>query len=141
MASVINETIYSTEVHVTGGRDGRARSEDGLIDLALAPPGSSRGTNPEQLFAAGWGACFLSALQLVARRRDIDASKASLTAQVTLGKEASGDLALKARLEVDLPQVAPDVLEDLVQQAHQVCPYSRATRGNIEVELSIAEHA
>ncbi|MEU8826322.1 organic hydroperoxide resistance protein [Streptomyces sp. NPDC048636] len=137
------DALY-TAVATANGRDGRAVSSDGQIDLALAMPpalgGSGQGTNPEQLFAAGYAACFASALGLVGRQAKIDTKDISVTAEVGIGKdEADGGFGLKVTLRVELPaDLEGDKGRGLVEQAHQVCPYSKATRGNVEVEL-IAE--
>ncbi|MBL1099805.1 organic hydroperoxide resistance protein [Streptomyces sp. 205] len=137
------DALY-TAVATANGRDGRAVSSDGQIDLALAMPpvlgGSGKGTNPEQLFAAGYAACFASALGLVGRQAEIDTKDISVTAEVGIGKdEADGGFGLKVTLRVELPaELEGEKGRGLVEQAHQVCPYSKATRGNIAVEL-IAE--
>ena len=131
--------VKYTAVATANGRDGRAVSSDGRIDLPLAPPpemgGSGEGTNPEQLFAAGYAACFASALGGVARRSGQDVRDVSVTAEVGIGKNTGKEgFGLTVVLRVELP----DDLEngrDLVERAHQVCPYSNATRGNIPVEL------
>ncbi|WP_435213897.1 organic hydroperoxide resistance protein [Streptomyces sp. bgisy034] len=135
------DALYTAVATATHGRDGRAVSNDGRIDLKLAPPvelgGNGEGTNPEQLFAAGYAACFGSALGLVGRQAKVDVTDAAVTAEVGIGKQGEG-FGLKVTLRVELP----DTLEEetgrkLVEQAHQVCPYSNATRGNIEVGLVI----
>ncbi|HLK43457.1 MAG TPA: organic hydroperoxide resistance protein [Thermoleophilia bacterium] len=134
------EALY-TAVATANGREGRAVSSDGQIDLPLAfPPamgGNGAGTNPEQLFAAGYAACFASALGLVARQAKADVSEVSVTAEVTIGKDpADGGFGLGVVLRVELPDhLQGEAGAALVKQAHQVCPYSKATRGNIEVEL------
>jgi lipoyl-dependent peroxiredoxin len=136
------EVVYTAESTASGGgRDGRVKSLDGKIDLDTRPPkaagGSGEGTNPEQLFSAGYAACFLGALRLVARNEDIKLDDAtSLTAQVGFGKDADGGFGINAHLIGYLPGVDQSVAEDLMQKAHQVCPYSKATRDNIDVELS-----
>ncbi|GAA0476878.1 organic hydroperoxide resistance protein [Streptomyces stramineus] len=134
------DALY-TAVATANGREGRAVSTDGQIDLALAMPpalgGDGRGTNPEQLFAAGYAACFASALGLVGRQAKVDTKDASVTAEVSIGKEGPG-FALAVTLRVELPAgLAGETGTRLVEQAHQVCPYSNATRGNIEVNLVI----
>jgi Ohr subfamily peroxiredoxin len=133
------DTHY-TAVATANGRDGRAVSSDGRLDLALAPPremgGSGDGTNPEQLFAAGYAACFASALGAVARGTRQDVRDVSVTAEVGIGGSVEKGFGLSVVLRVELP----DGLEngrELVERAHQVCPYSNATRGNIPVELVI----
>ena len=133
--NIITKEIYSTEVATSGGRAGRARSSDGLLDLALARPGAGHDTNPEQLLAAGWSACFQSALNGIAKKEGIDAANSTVTARVTLGNESDGGYALKAALTVVIPGVDLTVAETLTQKAHQMCPYSKAMRGNIEIEV------
>ena len=134
------DALY-TAVAIANGREGRAVSSDGRLDLALAAPpalgGSGEGTNPEQLFAAGYAACFASALGLVGRQAKVDTSEVSVTAEVGIGKDGTG-FALAVTLRVELPDaLAGETAELLVKQAHEVCPYSRATRGNIPVELVV----
>ena len=137
------EVIYTAESTATGGgRDGHVKSSDNRIDLDTRPPkeagGSGEGTNPEQLFSAGYAACFLSALQLVARSEKVALDSASgITAQVALGKDSDGGYGISANLIGYLPGLSRDEAEDLMHKAHQVCPYSKATRGNIDVTLSV----
>ncbi|WP_320772701.1 organic hydroperoxide resistance protein [Streptomyces sp. CRN 30] len=135
------DAIYTAVATATHGRDGRAVSSDGKLDLQLAPPvemgGSGQGTNPEQLFAAGYAACFASALGLVGRQAKVDVTDAAVTGEVGIGKQGEG-FALKVTLRVELPDsVDQETGRKLVEQAHQVCPYSNATRGNIEVDLVV----
>jgi len=136
------EVIYTAESTATGGgRDGHVKSSDNRIDLDTRPPkeagGSGQGTNPEQLFSAGYAACFLSALQLVARSEKVALDGASgITAQVALGKDSDGGYGINATLIGYLPGLSRDEAEDLMHKADQVCPYSKATRGNIDVTLS-----
>ncbi|KKD05281.1 organic hydroperoxide resistance protein [Streptomyces sp. WM6386] len=135
------DALYTAVATATHGRDGRAVSNDGQIDLQLAPPaalgGNGQGTNPEQLFAAGYAACFGSALGLVGRQAKVDVSDAAVTAEVSIGKEGEG-FGLAVVLRVELPDTVDETTgRKLVEAAHQVCPYSNATRGNIEVELVI----
>jgi len=132
--------IY-TAAATANGREGRAVSSDGQLDLTLAfPPalgGDGKGTNPEQLFAAGYAACFASALGLVGRQAKVDTGEASVTAEVGLNKEGEG-FALSVVLRVELPdELQNETGRKLVEAAHQVCPYSNATRGNIPVELVV----
>jgi Ohr subfamily peroxiredoxin len=135
--------LYTAEaVAIGAGRAGEVRSSDGVIDEQLAIPkelGGSGGdaTNPEQLFAAGYAACFNSAVALVARQSKVELASSSVTAKVGIGQQGGG-FGLAVTLVVDLPGVDKPVAEDLVAKAHQVCPYSNATRGNIEVELQVA---
>ena len=133
------KVVYTAKTHTTGGREnGASRSSDGRLDVKLSVPGSARiGTNPEQLFAAGWSACFESAIGLVARKRKVVLpADLAIDAEVDL-HQADGGYFLSARLNVSLPGVAPDVANALIDDAHQVCPYSKATRGNIEVAINL----
>ena len=136
------EVVYTTESTATGaGRDGHVKSSDGRIDLETRPPkaagGSGDGTNPEQLFSAGYSACFLGALRLVARNNDIALDDATaVTAQVGFGKDAAGGFGINATLIGYLPGLEQSAAQDLMEKAHQVCPYSKATRGNIDVSLA-----
>ncbi len=135
------DALYTAVATATHGRAGRAVSSDGKLDLQLAPPvemgGNGEGTNPEQLFAAGYAACFASALGVVGRQAKVDVSDAAVTGEVGIGKQGEG-FALKVTLRVELPDtVDEETGRKLVEQAHQVCPYSNATRGNIPVDLVI----
>lgn len=133
------KVLYTGKTHTTGGRDGASRSHDGRLDVRLSSPGSSgAGTNPEQLFGAGWSACFIGAMGLAAARLQV-----SLPADLAVDAEvdltvSDGAYALQARLHVSLPGVAPELARTLVDAAHQTCPYSKATRNNIDVVLTIA---
>ncbi|MFC4587664.1 organic hydroperoxide resistance protein [Sphaerisporangium corydalis] len=131
-----------TAIATASGREGRAVSSDGRLDVTLAPPvslgGSGEGTNPEQLFAAGYAACFASALTLIAHRRKHDVSQASVTAEVGLVAGEGGGFTLEVTLRVELPdELQGETGQALVEAAHQVCPYSNATRGNIPVTLVV----
>ncbi|AZQ69997.1 MULTISPECIES: organic hydroperoxide resistance protein [Streptomyces] len=135
------EALYTAVATATHGREGRAVSSDGLLDVQLALPaqlgGNGAGTNPEQLFAAGYAACFASALGLVGRQAKVDLGDAAVTAEVGIGKEGEG-FGLAVTLRVELPDAVDTATgRKLVEQAHQVCPYSNATRGNIPVELVV----
>ncbi|MEU4109995.1 organic hydroperoxide resistance protein [Streptomyces sp. NPDC027717] len=135
------DALYTAVATATHGREGRAVSSDGRIDLPLAMPtelgGDGQGSNPEQLFAAGYAACFGSALGLVGRQAKVDVSDAAVTAEVGIGKEGEG-FGLKVTLRVELPDTVDEATgRKLVETAHQVCPYSNATRGNIEVTLVV----
>ncbi|BCB21675.1 organic hydroperoxide resistance protein [Bosea sp. ANAM02] len=128
----IEKVLYTGRVQTTGGRDGASRSSDGKLDIKLSPPGSaSAGTNPEQLFAAGWSACFIGAIGLAAGKRKL-VLPADLTvdAEVDLGM-TDGAYFLQARLRVSLPGLDLELAQSLVDEAHQTCPYSKAARGNI----------
>jgi osmotically inducible protein OsmC len=135
------EAIYTAESTATGGgRDGHVKSSDGRLDLETRPPkemgGSGEGTNPEQLFSAGYAACFLSALRLVAGKAKVKLDDASgVTVQIGLGKTPEGGFGLAGEIVAYLPGLEQDVADDLVEQAHEVCPYSNATRGNIDVDV------
>ena len=126
--------LYTAKTHTTGGRDGASRSSDGRLEIKLSTPGTSgSGTNPEQLFAAGWSACFISSMQVVAGRMKIaQPADVAVDAEVDLGP-AGDAFEVAARLAVSLPGLEHDVAERLIEATHLVCPYSRATRGNIEV--------
>ncbi|AYJ48552.1 organic hydroperoxide resistance protein [Rhodococcus sp. P1Y] len=138
------KTIYTAEALATGeGRNGHARSSDGRLDLELAIPvamgGSGEGTNPEQLFAAGYAACFHSALQMVARQAKADITDSTVGARVDIGPNDAGGFQLAVTLEVTLPSLGHDEAQTLADKAHQVCPYSNATRGNIDVTVTVTE--
>lgn len=131
-----------TAVATTSGRDGRAVSSDGKLDVKLSMPvemgGDGAGTNPEQLFAAGYAACFATSMKLVAPSRGLDVSDAAVTAEVGLAPRDAGGFSLNVVLRVELPDhVSPRAGRELLDATHQVCPYSGATRGNIPVELVI----
>ncbi|AZG43920.1 organic hydroperoxide resistance protein [Gordonia insulae] len=138
------KTIYTAEALATGdGRNGHARTSDGKVDLDLDMPtelgGSGVGTNPEQLFAAGYAACFHSALRLVAGQAGADVTGSAVGARVSLGSTDAGGFGLAVELEVSLPDVDDATAKTLVDKAHEVCPYSNATRGNIDVTLTLAD--
>jgi Ohr subfamily peroxiredoxin len=137
--SKIDKVLYTGKTRTTGGREGGARSEDGRLDITLSPPGSAgTGTNPEQLFAAGWSACFIGAMGLAAReRRVVLPADTAVDAEVDLGTGADG-YALQARLAVSLPGVPREVAEGLIEAAHERCPYSKMSRGNIDVTITLA---
>lgn len=137
------EPLYTTEALATGaGRNGTVQVADGNLSFDLAVPkamgGSGNGNNPEQLFAAGYAACFHSALQLVAWAAKQDLGDSSVGARVSIGKEGEG-FGLAVELEVIVPALPHEVAQQLAEKAHEVCPYSNATRGNIEVTLVVAE--
>ena len=133
-----DRVLYTARTHTVGGRDGSSRSDDGRLEVKLNTPGTpGNGTNPEQLFAAGWSACFEGALAFVAGQRKIQLpAETAIDAEVDLRRGDSG-FSLGARLNVSLPGIDGDVARELVEAAHQTCPYSKATRGNIDVELNI----
>ena len=138
--------LYTAEATATGGRDGRARTQDGMLDLLLVPPrrrrpGGRTGTDPEQLFAAGYAACFQSAIADVARRDGTDVSGSEVSARVTLGMVDEGEYGLAVELRVHIPDLDTEQAARLVEEADAVCPYSNAVRGNIEVTLTVAPPA
>jgi Ohr subfamily peroxiredoxin len=138
------EVLYTARAHHVGGRDGRATAADGFPDLLVKPPVELGGpdvpeaTNPEELFALGYGACFLSALALVARGRRIAAEDFTLDSAVSLGREGEA-FGLAIELRGTLPGVDGATAAELMHAAHQVCPYSRATRGNVDVRLFVGD--
>jgi Ohr subfamily peroxiredoxin len=134
----VDRVLYTAKAHTTGGREGGAsRTDDGHLDVTFSSPGQGNGTNPEQLFAAGWSTCFLSAIKLLAGKRKITLpDEVAIDAEVDLGT-SHGNLSLAARLNVSLPGVDRKVAQELVDAAHQLCPYSRATRGNIDVAINL----
>lgn len=136
--SKIDQVFYTGKTHTTGGRDGAARSDDGHLDIKLSPPGShGAGTNPEQLFAAGWSACFIGAMGLAAKEKKLPLpAGTAVDAEVDLGTGAGGFL-LQARLKISLPDLQRDVAQELVDMAHQMCPYSKMSRGNIDVSITL----
>jgi osmotically inducible protein OsmC len=135
------KVLYTTEATVTGGRDqGHGRTSDGALDVQLRSPvelgGEGGGTNPEQLFAVGYAACFESAIKAVARRQKLDADDVSIVSRVDFGPAADRSYTIAVALDVTLAQLDDDRAVEVVEAAHQVCPYSNATRGNIDVALS-----
>lgn len=140
----IDTILYTATASVTGGREGHARSDDGVLDVQLSTPrelggAGGPGTNPEQLFAAGYSACFLGALKFVAGRDKVALpSTTRVTGTVGIGQIPTG-FGIEVALAIAAPGVDRDILQALIDQAHVVCPYSNATRGNIDVSLSIAD--
>jgi lipoyl-dependent peroxiredoxin len=137
----LDNVIYTARAHTTGGREGRSVSDDGLLNVKLAPPkelgGMGGATNPEQLFAAGYSACFMGAMKHVAGMKKIAVpADASINASIDIGPIPAG-FGIAARLAISLPGMDRAVAQDLIDTAHQVCPYSNATRGNIDVELTL----
>lgn len=131
----IDKKLYSIAATATGGRAGHTRSEDGVVDLPLGKPSTSNPVaNPETLFAAGYAACYNGALALVAQREGVDASGAETTANVTLGETATG-FGLAVELTTTIPGVDAETAQALADKAHEFCPYSKATRGNIDVTV------
>ena len=138
MTTKLDKVLYTAHAHTTGGRDGQSKSDDGRLNVSLSSPGGAgEGTNPEQLFAAGYSACFLGAMKAVAGMKKITLPEdTSIDASVDLGKipDAYG---IAARLDVSLPGMDRAAAQDLLDAAHQVCPYSNATRGNIDVTITL----
>jgi lipoyl-dependent peroxiredoxin len=134
--------LYTARATATGGRSGHAVSDDGVLDLDLKPPAEMGGpggaTNPEQLFAAGYAACFQSALAVVGRRQGVDTGGSRVEADVTIGTIPGGGYGLAVALRVSIPGADAETTRALAEAAHQVCPYSNATRGNIDVTVSAA---
>jgi osmotically inducible protein OsmC len=133
-----SDVLYTAVATAENGRDGRVATDDGTLDVVVNPPrelgGSGTGTNPEQLFAAGYSACFQGALGVVARQEKADLSGSTVTAKVGLGKNGDG-FGIIVEISASIPGVDTDTARSLIEQAHQVCPYSKATRGNITVTL------
>ncbi|WP_280246660.1 organic hydroperoxide resistance protein [Nocardia abscessus] len=138
------QILYTAEALATGdGRNGRARSTDGKIAVELSAPkemgGSGEGTNPEQLFAAGYAACFHSALRLVGKQAKANIDDSAVGAKVGIGPNDAGGFGLAVTLEISLPHLSREDAQALADKAHQVCPYSNATRGNIDVQVLVAD--
>jgi osmotically inducible protein OsmC len=136
------EILYTAEATATGGREGHARTSDGRLEVDLDVPSEmggtgGPGTNPEQLFATGYAACSQSALLRFAAERKLDLSSSRITARVGIGTLKSGGFGLAAALDLDAPQISRDEARDLMTRAHEACPHSRATRGNIDVTLTV----
>ena len=134
----LEKVLYASKTHTTGGRDGAARSSDGRLDVKLSSPGTAgSGTNPNPLFASGWSACFISAMGLAAGKMKVALpADRVIDAGVDLGMTDDGYL-LRARFNVSLPGLDREVAQAIVDAAHQTCPYSKATRGNIDVEINL----
>ena len=140
----LDKVVYTAHATATGGRDGVAKSDDGKLDVKLDPPkqmgGGGTGTNPEQMFAAGYAACFIGALKHVASAQKIPVQDVSIDSSVDFGPLANGakGFGIGVKMVVHLPGVEREQAEKLVHEAHEVCPYSNATRNNIDVDLSVA---
>lgn len=137
----LDQVLYTAKAHTTGGREGRSVTDDGLLDVKLAPPaalgGKGGATNPEQLFAAGYSACFMGAIRHVAgQKKVVVPAEASIDASVDIGPIPQG-FGIAVQMQISLPGLDRAVAQDLVDTAHIVCPYSNATRGNIEVTLTL----
>ena len=139
MSTPLVKPLYTARATATGGRSGHAVTDDGMVDVHLKPPkemgGPGGGTNPEQLFATGYAACFQSALAVVGRRQGVNTEDSLVEADVTIGTVAGGGYGLAVVLKVSIPGVDAATAAALTEAAHRVCPYSSATRGNIEVTL------
>ncbi len=133
----MSEFLHTAKTHTRGGRTGAGQSSDGAVDVLLSTPGSGkRGTNPEQLFGMGYSACFGSALQIAAARHQVRLPEAtSVDAEVTLGRSAAGDFQLAIQLNAHLPGLDEEVRRKLLAATHRICPYSRMTRGYVEVDI------
>jgi Ohr subfamily peroxiredoxin len=136
------KVLYTAEATVTGGREGHARTSDGRLEVDLDVPGemggtNGPGTNPEQLFAAGYAACFQSAMLRLASSRKLDLTGSSITARVGIGPLRTGGFGLSVALDLDASGISREAAVDLMTRAHDACPYSRATRGNIDVTLTV----
>ena len=136
------KTLYTTSVTAKGGRDGHVKSENGILELDVRTPKALGGAsddfaNPEMLFAAGYSACFDSALNLVIRKSRIETGETTVNAKVSIGQIENGGFGLAVELDVNIPGVSQDEAQSLIEKAHQVCPYSNATRNNIEVKLAV----
>jgi osmotically inducible protein OsmC len=136
--SPLNKVLYTAKTHTTGGREGASRTSDGRLEVKLSSPGGpGGGTNPEQLFAAGWSACFMSAIGLAAAKQKVALpADRAIDAEVDLGTNEGGYV-LRARLHVSLPGLDRETAQALVDTAHETCPYSKATRGNIDVTIDL----
>ena len=139
MTTSLDKVLYTAHAHTVGGRDGASRTDDGRLDVKLTPPGQpGNGTNPEQLFAAGYAACFMGAMKAVSAKLKVAVpADAAIDSEVDLGPTSHG-YGIAVRMKISLPGLDADTAKQLVDAAHQVCPYSNATRGNIPVELTLA---
>lgn len=139
------KTLYTTGATATGGRNGHVKSENGIIDLQVRYPKALGGANedyanPEMLFAAGYSACFDSALNLVIKNEKIQTGETTVTAKVSIGQIENGGFGLAVELHANIPATTMEQAQALIEKAHQVCPYSNATRGNIEVKLTVSNN-
>ena len=136
------KAIYTAEATAKGGRNGHVKSDNGILDLQVRMPKALGGEddnhpNPEMLFAAGYSACFDSALDLVIKKSKLKTGETSVNAKISIGEVEKGGFGLAAELAINIPEVSIEEAQELAKQAHQVCPYSNATRGNIEVKLTV----
>lgn len=139
------KTLYTTAATATGGRDGNVKSENGILNLEVRMPKALGGNsddfaNPEMLFAAGYSACFDSALNLVIKKDKVATGETSVTAKVSIGQIDNGGFGLAVELHANIPGVTIEQAQELIEKAHQICPYSNATRGNIEVNLMVSNN-
>lgn len=139
------KTLYTTNVTAKGGRNGQVKSENGVLDLEVRMPKGLGGanddyTNPEMLFAAGYAACFDSALNLIISKSKIETGETTVAAKVSIGQNEDGGFGLAAELDVNIPGVSLEEAQELTEKAHQICPYSNATRNNMEVKLSVTNN-
>ena len=137
------KTLYQTKVTASGGRNGIVKSENGVLELNVKMPKALGGandnfTNPEMLFAAGYAACFDSALNMIIKQTKIETGETTVTATVAIGTLDSGAFNLAVQLHANIPNVTTEIAQELLEKAHQVCPYSNATRGNIDVKLTVS---
>lgn len=137
--------LYQVGATATGGRNGHVKSDNGILDLQVRMPKALGGssddyTNPEMLFAAGYSACFDSALNLVIKQNKITTAETSVTAKVTIGQLENGGFGLAAELHANIPGVTIEEAQKLIESAHQICPYSNATRGNMQVKLTVSNN-
>lgn len=137
------KTLYTTQATATGGRNGQVKSDNGIVDVQVRHPKALGGANddfanPEMLFAAGYSACFDSALNLVIKKENIQTGETTVTAKVSIGQNDTGGFGLEAELHANIPGVTMEVAQDLIEKAHNVCPYSNATRGNMPVKLTVS---
>lgn len=139
MSTALGTVLYTAKTHTVGGRTGTGKSSDGELDVKFSSPGSGKpGTNPEQLFALGYSACFIGAIQVAAGKMKIKLPEdTSVDAEVDLGKTGAGDFQLAVRLNVNFPGLEEGVKRELAEAAHQLCPYSRMTRGHVSVDLKV----
>jgi len=138
MATPLDKVLYTAKARTTGGRDGNSRTDDGRLEVKLSPPGTAgNGTNPEQLFAAGYAACFIGAIKAVAPKLQVQVpAETAIDSEVDLGPTSQG-YGISVRLNVSLPGLDRAKAEQLVAEAHKVCPYSNATRNNIDVQVKV----
>ena len=139
------KTLYTADATATGGRNGHVKSDNGVLDVQVRMPKALGGsnddyTNPEQLFAAGYAACFDSALNLVIKQEKVTTGTTTVSAKVSIGQNDAGGFGLAVELDVNVPEIELEKANELVAKAHQVCPYSNATRGNVEVKLAVTNN-